>query len=83
MSQPAAGQRVSVVQHVRWRDRTWSTEVVGTVISCQPQPTGSWFVHAPDGRLWLQRLRLQKDDGELVDLILDQRSQITRLDKSD
>ncbi|MBI5763401.1 MAG: hypothetical protein HZA51_07745 [Planctomycetes bacterium] len=40
------------------------------MLSISPQPTGSWFAHGKNDRLWLNRLRLLKDDGEVVELIL-------------
>jgi hypothetical protein len=72
----AAGTRAKVMQTIRWRDRLWQREVVGTVVSCSRQPTGSWFVHGENGRLWLHRLQLRKDDGEVTDLVLDPNSTV-------
>ena len=72
-------QRVRVTQSIRARDVVWSAPVEGRVISCDPQPTGSWFAHGKDDRLWLERLRIEKADGEIVDLILDQASEIVPL----
>ena len=69
-------QRVRVTQKIRARDAVWSASVEGRVISCEPQPTGSWFAHGKDDRLWLERLRIEKADGELVDLILDEGSEV-------
>lgn len=71
------GQRVRVVQTVNTRDGPWQTEVEGEVVSCRPEPTGSWFAHGKNDRFWLLRLRLRRDDGELVDLTLDDRSQVS------
>lgn len=77
------GTRVQVVQTIRWRDRLWQREVVGTVVSCSRQPTGSWLAHGEDGRLWLQRLQLRKDDGEVTDLVLDENSSVILLNPTD
>lgn len=44
-----------------------------------PRPTGSWFAHGKEARLWLDRLKLEKEDGELVELILDQDSRVVIL----
>ena len=41
--------------------------------------TGSWYAHAKNDRLWLDRLELQLDDGELVVLNLDHYSRIEDL----
>ena len=71
---PSIGSNVRVTQQVPLRDRTWSTAVVGTVIRFRQAKTGSWFSHSRDGQLWLDRLELRCDDGELVVLNLDQYS---------
>lgn len=63
-------QRVRVTQTIRTRTGPWNSAVEGTVLSISPQPTGSWFAHGKNDRLWLNRLRLLKDDGEVVELIL-------------
>ncbi len=70
-------QQVRVVQTVRTRAGPWQTQVEGKVMSCESRPTGSWFAHGKHDRFWLQRLRLQKADGEVVDLILDPESVIS------
>lgn len=71
---------VRVTQTVRTRDAAWQTQIEGRVISCSPAPTGSWFAHGKDGRLWLQRLRIEKAGGEIVDLVLDGNSTVTLLE---
>jgi len=75
-----AGQRIRVTQSIVGRDRTWSCQVEGTVQSCKVEPTGSWYAHGKNDKLWLLRLRLRKDDGELTALILDANSKILFLD---
>jgi len=70
------GVRVKVTQQVAARDHTMATEVVGTVVAFEQRKTGSWFAHAKDDRLWLDRLVLRKIDGEISTLILDQYSRI-------
>jgi hypothetical protein len=72
-------QRVRVVQAVDTREGPWSTQVEGRVLSCAPEPTGSWYAHGKGDHLWLQRLRIQKADGEIVDLVLDENSAVTVL----
>ncbi|HVP10336.1 MAG TPA: hypothetical protein VMV94_04015 [Phycisphaerae bacterium] len=72
-------QLVRVVQAVDTREGAWETEVEGRVLSCARQPTGSWYAHGKGDRLWLQRLRIQKADGAIVDLILDQNSTVVVL----
>lgn len=66
------GQRVRVIQQVPMRDRTWAEVVEGTITRYQQAKTGSWFAHARDDKLWLDRLELRLDDGEVTILNLDQ-----------
>jgi hypothetical protein len=76
----APGTRVRVTQQIAQRDRTWSNTVEGVVTRYQQAKTGSWFAHAKDAQLWLDRLELRRDDGELVILNLDQFTAIETLD---
>ncbi|MDG2053434.1 MAG: hypothetical protein P8J86_01875 [Phycisphaerales bacterium] len=66
------GNRVKVTQQTPLRDRTWSTCVEGIINRYRQAKTGSWFAHAKDDQLWLDRLELQLDDGEITILNLDQ-----------
>ena len=75
-SQLVPGARVRVTQQIAARDRTWTSEVRGTVVSYDQQPTGSWYAHAKGDKLWRDRLKLRKEDGELVTLVLDEFSHI-------
>ena len=72
----APGTRVRVTQQLPQTHTVWSTGVEGIVVRYRQAQTGSWFAHAKDDRLWLDRLELKKDDGELVSLNLDQYSVI-------
>jgi len=72
----AAGTRVRVTQQTPLRDRTWVQPVEGEVVRFRQSMTGSWFAHSRDDRLWLDRLELRLDDGELAVLNLDQYSVI-------
>ena len=72
-------QRVRVQQTISTRTGPWEISVEGTIISSEPQPTGAWYAHGKNDKLWLHRLRLQKDDGEIVDLILDEESVVNQL----
>jgi len=53
------------------RDQSWSTSVEGVITRFRQSKTGSWFAKARNGRLWLDRLELRLDDGELTILNLD------------
>ncbi len=66
------GQRVVVTQQIPQRDDVWTTKIVGQVVGSKQKKTGSWFARAKDDRLWLDRLTIRKDDGELVICVLDQ-----------
>ena len=66
------GQRVVVTQQIPQRERVWTTQVTGTIVKYEQQKTGSWFAHAKDDKLWLDRLTLRKDDGEIVVSNLDE-----------
>ena len=70
------GARVKVTQQIAARDYAWISEVRGTVVSYEQKPTGSWYAHSRGDKLWLDRLTLQKDDGEQTSLVLDEFSNI-------
>ncbi len=70
------GQRVRVTQQVPRLSGTFTTTLEGTVVKFEQQKTGSWFAHSKDHKLWLDRLQIRKDDGEIVFLNLDQYSQV-------
>ncbi len=70
------GQRVAVTQQIPKRNQVWTTRVEGTVQQYEQRQTGSWFAHT---KLWLDRLTLQKDDGEIVVCILDNYSHVLPL----
>jgi hypothetical protein len=66
-----------VTQTIRRRAGEWQTQVEGVVVKHESRRTGSWYAHAYKGRLWLNRLTLRKDDGELVRLTLDESTKVT------
>jgi hypothetical protein len=66
------GTRVRVTQQLPHRDQSWSSAIEGVVVRSRQAKTGSWFAHAKDDQLWLDRLELRLDDGELTILNLDQ-----------
>lgn len=69
-----AGDRVTVTQQIQ--NKGWTVSVTGTVEAVEQRKTGSWFAHAKDDRLWLDRLVLKKDDGEIVNCNLDAYSRV-------
>lgn len=70
------GQRVRVTQQVPRATGGMSIAIEGTVVSFEQQKTGSWFAHSKDKKLWLDRLELRKDDGEIVFMNLDNNSRV-------
>ena len=70
------GARVKVIQQIPARDYAWTSDVKGTVVEFRQKPTGSWFAHSRNDKLWLDRLVLRKDDGEITTLNLDDYSRI-------
>jgi hypothetical protein len=75
-SQLKPGAKVRVTQQIAARDYSWSTPVSGTVVGFEQKPTGSWFAHSKNDRLWLDRLVIRKDDGEISTLNLDEFSRV-------
>ncbi|MEZ6210953.1 MAG: hypothetical protein R3B46_06860 [Phycisphaerales bacterium] len=72
----AVGARVRVTQQIPFGSGTSTTSVEGRVVRFGQQKTGSWFAHSKDDRLWLDRLELRKDDGELIVCNLDEFSRV-------
>lgn len=79
----APGDRIRVTQTIVGRDRRWSTSVEGVVVARQAEPTGSWYAHGKNDKLWLIRIRLRKDDGEITTLALDHNSEIEVLRRAE
>ena len=71
-----AGTRVRVTQTLAFGGKGMETVVEGEVLRCGQQKTGSWFAHSKDHKLWLERLEIEKADGEIVTLNLDQYSRV-------
>lgn len=73
----APGTRVRVTHQIaNTHDESWTNTIEGRVLRYRRAKTGSWFAHAKDDRLWLDRLELEQDNGEIVILNLDQLSMI-------
>ena len=70
------GTRVKVTQQIAARDYTWTSDVIGTVLEYEQKQTGSWYAHSKNDKLWLDRLLIRLDDGELTTLNLDDYSHV-------
>jgi hypothetical protein len=70
------GARVRVTQQIAARHYSWGSAVEGVVVNFAQRETGSWFAHSKDEKLWLDRLLIRKDDGELTTLNLDDYSSV-------
>jgi hypothetical protein len=70
------GQRVRITQQVPRPNKSPTLTVEGVVEAFEQQKTGSWYAHSEDKKLWLDRLRLRKDDGEIVYCNLDHYSRV-------
>jgi len=73
------GKRVRVTQQIPHGTGTFTSVVEGEVVAHGKGKTGSWFAHTADGRVWLDRLELRKDDGEFVVCNLDRMSRVEPL----
>ena len=76
----SVGQRVKVTQQTPRQTGVITTTVEGVIRKFGQQKTGSWFAHSKDDKLWLDRLELKKDDGEIVVLNLDRNSVVESSD---
>lgn len=74
------GTPVCVRQTVVRRLQSFDSEVVGVVEGWEDLPTGSWYAHGKNDKLWLMRLKLRKLDGEQTLLVIDDRTEIARLE---
>lgn len=75
-NQLTLGAVVQVTQQIARRDRTWTNLIKGTIVASEQRPTGSWFAHSKGDRLWLDRLVIRREDGEILTLILDDYSHV-------
>jgi hypothetical protein len=71
------GAKVTITQQIAARAYSWASKTTGTILQYEQQPTGSWYAHSKDDRLWLDRLTLQLPDGEITTLNLDEFSAVS------
>ncbi len=67
----APGVKVKITQQIAARDHSLSSVIRGTVTAYGQKQTGSWYAHSKNDKLWLDRLTLRKEDGEITTLNLD------------
>jgi hypothetical protein len=65
------GMRVRISQEIDRREGNWKLEVTGEVIETFSQKTGSWNAHGKEDKLWLNRVKIRKDNGELSVMSVD------------
>jgi len=70
------GANVRVIQQIAARHYALTSDVRGVVVEYSQQQTGSWYAHSKDDKLWLDRLTIKKDDGEITTLNLDDYTRI-------
>ena len=74
------GTQVRVQQIIDHRNDPIEADVTGVIEAWEESPTGSWHAHGKDGKLWLSRLKLRKEDGELTLLVVDDSTTIAKLE---
>jgi len=74
------GTPVCVTLTTERRGRPLRVEVVAVIEGWEDLPTGSWFAHGKDDKLWLKRLRLRKVDGEITLLVIDDTTAIAKIE---
>lgn len=76
----APGSRVRVTQQIAQRDGAYTTVVEGKVLRQERQGSGSWFARNKKNKVWLDRLIVEKADGEISVLNLDEYSRVEVLE---
>ncbi|MEM1213254.1 MAG: hypothetical protein AAGI68_13265 [Planctomycetota bacterium] len=71
-----AGQRVRVTKQVARESTALTNAVEGVVVEQEQKKTGSWYAHSKDDKLWLDRLVIRKDDGEIYVANLDGQTRV-------
>jgi hypothetical protein len=70
------GQRVRITQQIPRQTGSLLTTIEGTIVESVRQKSGSWYAHSPDHKLWLDRLEIRKDDGEIVFMNVDRNTHV-------
>jgi hypothetical protein len=75
------GTRVRVTQHVRVGHRRWLTQVEGVVMKEGRRPVGGIEMGGKASYCHQKTLQLQRDDGELTEIAVDEETQVQTLTK--
>lgn len=73
------GDRVEVEHVVKVGFRSWNTRTVGTVVSTERQRHSLHFNRNFDDKVFSDTILLQRDDGELTTVTLDEFSGLKKL----
>ncbi len=73
------GTRVKAVQRVRVGHREWSTQVIGVVEREGVRPVGGMEMGGKSLYCRQKTIRLRRDDGEIIELALDEWTRIEAL----
>jgi len=74
--QYSPGTRVRVTQHVRVGHRRWLTQVEGVVVNEGRRPVGGIEMGGKASYCHQKTLRLERDDGELTEIAVDEETQV-------
>ena len=66
------GTVVRVTEQIPRRTDTFTSVITGTVVRQERQKSGSWYARNTRNKVWLDRLILRKEDGEISILNLDE-----------
>ena len=66
------GTVVRITQQIPRRTDTYTITVTGKVVRQERQNSGSWYARNKCGKVWLDRLIIEKTDGEITVLNLDE-----------
>jgi hypothetical protein len=73
------GTQVRVTQHVRVGHRRWLTRVMGVVLKEGRRPVGGIEMGGKASYCHQKTLQLQREDGELIEIAIDEDTQVETL----
>ena len=73
------GDRIEVLHEVKIGMQTWVTKTVGNVDRVERRRQGLHFKRNPDDKVWADVIVLQRDDGELTTVTVDEFTEIKRV----